>query len=250
MRRRDKAGGKAAKAQRSKTLKRRNALKAARRGSSLALGRQTNVALLTRERDDALEQLAATSEVLKVISASPGELEPVFNTLLANATRICEATFGNMFLHEGHGFRTVAVHGTQSYADYARHNPVIDLREHPGIPLERNVKTKQVIHIADLRTDPSYIGKNSRIVALADIAGARTLLAVPMLKEDDTRWRNCPVSPGSAAVHREADRIGPELRRSGRHRHREHAAAQRAARILAAADRDRRCAQGHQPLDF
>ena len=95
MRRRGKIGGKAAKTQRRKTLKRRGAPKAARHAP--AAGKETYVARLTRERDEALEQLAATSEVLKVISGSSVELEPVFSALLANAVRICEAKFGTLF---------------------------------------------------------------------------------------------------------------------------------------------------------
>ena len=138
----------------------------------------------TRELSEALEQQTATSEVLKVISSSPGELEPVFNSLLANATRICEATSGNLFLCEGPIFRAVAVHSKQSLYDLQR-NPVIDLRNNPGIPLDRLVKTKQVIHIADLRTDQSYIGKNDRVVSLVEVAGARTFVGVPMLKEGE-----------------------------------------------------------------
>jgi len=122
--------------------------------------------------------------VLQVISSSPGELEPVFNSLLANATRICEATSGNLFLCEGPIFRAVAVHSKQSLYDLQR-NPVIDLRNNPGIPLDRLVKTKQVIHIADLRTDQSYIGKNDRVVSLVEVAGARTFVGVPMLKEGE-----------------------------------------------------------------
>src|SRR5262249_46971858 len=126
----------------------------------------------------------ATSEVLKIISSSPGELEPVFNAMLANATRICEATFGNLFLREGHIFRAVAVHSNKQGYDLRR-NPVIDLRDNPGVPLDRIVKTKQVIHIPDLRTDQSYVGKNDRMVSLVEVAGARTLLNVPMLKDDE-----------------------------------------------------------------
>jgi GAF domain-containing protein len=138
------------------------------------------------ELSEALEQQTATSEVLKVISSSPGELEPVFNAMLANATRICEATFGNLLLCEGPTFfRSVAVHSKESYADSFRRNPVIDLRDNPGIPLDRVAKTKQVVHIADLRTDQSYIGKNKRVVTVVEAGGARTFVAVPMLKEDE-----------------------------------------------------------------
>ena len=138
----------------------------------------------TRDLAKSLEQQTATSEVLKVISSSPGDLEPVFNALLANATRICEATFGNLWLFKGNAFRAVAVHSKESFDDLRR-NPVIDLRDNPGIPLDRVANTKQVVHIFDLRTDQSYIGKNDRIVSLVEVAGARTLLDVPMLKENE-----------------------------------------------------------------
>ncbi|MGA8004328.1 MAG: GAF domain-containing protein [Pseudolabrys sp.] len=139
----------------------------------------------TRELGESLEQQTATSEVLKVISSSPGELKPVFDAMLSNATRICEATFGNLFLREGRIFTAVAVHSKESYADFWRENPTIDLRSQPGIPLDRVVETKQVLHIPDLRDDQSYKGKNSNIVALVEVAGARTFVAVPMLKDDE-----------------------------------------------------------------
>ena len=141
----------------------------------------------TDDLSESLEQQTATSQVLQVISSSPGELEPVFNAMLANATRICEARFGNLFLREGPIFRSVAVHSKQqSHVDSWRRNPVFDLRDNPGGPLERIAKTKQVVHIPDLRTDQAYIGKkNDRIVRLVEVAGARTLLTVPMLKEGE-----------------------------------------------------------------
>jgi GAF domain-containing protein len=139
----------------------------------------------TDDLTESLEQQTATSEVLKVISSSPGELEPVFNAMLANTTRICEATFGNLFLREGPIFRSVAVHSKEGYVDSWRRNPVVDLRDNPGIPLDRLAKTKQVVHIPDLRTDQSYIGKNDRMVRLVEVAGARTYVTVPMLKEDE-----------------------------------------------------------------
>src|SRR5262249_20675035 len=90
----------------------------------------------TDDLSESLEQQTATSEVLKVISSSPGELEPVFSAMLANATRICEATFGGLFLYEAPLFRAAAIHTKQSYDDYLRRNPVIDLRENPGTPLD------------------------------------------------------------------------------------------------------------------
>ena len=139
----------------------------------------------TRELTESLEQQTATSEVLKIISSSPGELEPVFNSILANATRVCEATFGNLFLREGPTLRAVAVHGKKTYADSWQRDPVIDLRDNPGVPLDRLANTKQVTHVPDLRMEQSYINKNVRMANLVDVAGARTYLAVPMLKEDN-----------------------------------------------------------------
>jgi hypothetical protein len=96
------------------------------------------------ELAEAREQQAATSEVLRVISSSPGDLKPVFETMLANATRLCQARFGNLFLREGDGFRIVAMHGapTSTYAESYRREPVIDLHEHPHVPLARIIETK------------------------------------------------------------------------------------------------------------
>ena len=140
----------------------------------------------SRELSELLEQQTATSEVLKIISSSPGELEPVFNAMLANATRICGATIGTLYLYEGAGFRGVAIHHSkQSYVDFWQRNRVVELKKNPGIPLDRVANTKQVVHIPDLRTDPSYIGKYDRIVALVEAAGVRTFVSVPMLKDGE-----------------------------------------------------------------
>ena len=187
MRRPDKTGGKSAKTQRLKTAarKRGNAPKVARHRGSSADDLSKKVALFKRERDEALEQQRATSEVLRVISSSPGDLKPVFDAILANAIRICEATFGNLFLREGPIFRTVAVQSQKSHADILRRSPEIDLRDNPGIPLDRIATTKKVVHIPDLRTDQSYIGKNDLIIPLVEVVSIRTYVAVPMLKEGD-----------------------------------------------------------------
>jgi signal transduction histidine kinase len=142
-------------------------------------------ARLLNELRESLQRQTATSEVLSVISSSPGELEPVFNAMLANATHICEATLGNLFLREGPTFRAVATHSKQGYIDYLQRHPVVDLRDNPGILLDRLASTKQVVHVHDLRTDQSYLGKNDRIVTLVEVAGARTIVVVPMLRESE-----------------------------------------------------------------
>ena len=106
-----------------------------------------------RERDEALEQLAATSEVLKVISSSPGELEPVFQTMLENAVRICEAKFGTLYRTEGDSVRCVAMHGVpKAFAEERRRVPVI--RPAPTTALARALATKQPVQIADVREYP------------------------------------------------------------------------------------------------
>jgi GAF domain-containing protein/DNA-binding response OmpR family regulator len=137
----------------------------------------------TRDLTEALEQHTATSQVLQVISSSPGELGPVFNAMLENATRICEAKIGNLFLREGDDFRAVAVHGDSEYADWFRRDPMAHLSDQPDSPLDRLTRTKQVIHIPDLRLEQSYLNGHPRIVSLVETAGARTHIVVPMLKE-------------------------------------------------------------------
>ena len=187
MRRRSRAGGKSAKSQRRKTamLKRRNAPKTKRsRGVSIA-GQETVVARLTRERDEALEQFSAASEVLKVISSSPGYLQPVFDAILEHATRICEARFGNLFLYDrGQGtFRTVAMHNAPpAYAEVRMESPI---RPAPGTALRRLTRTRQAYQIADLRAEPGYLRRDPMLVAGVELAGIRTLLGVPMLRENE-----------------------------------------------------------------
>jgi class 3 adenylate cyclase len=182
MRRRDKTGGKVTKTQRPKTLKRRNAPKAAGSRSSLAIGKETNVAQLTRERDEALEQQAATSEVLKVISSSPAQLEPVFNAILANAVRICEAKFGTLYLREGDGLRTVATHNAPTpYVEDRKRNLV---RPPPDSALGQVLKTHRVTQVADITAVKSYVEGDPYLVSAVKLGGYRTIAAVPMLKDD------------------------------------------------------------------
>jgi GAF domain-containing protein len=138
----------------------------------------------TRELSESLEQQTATSEVLQVISSSPGELKPVFEAMLTNAVSICNAKFGNLFLYEGNSFRiTVQRNAPPAYAERWRQNPVLMVDDNPHNPLARLVKTRDVVNIADLAAEPAYLERDPRFVALVEGAGARTHLLVPMLKE-------------------------------------------------------------------
>jgi hypothetical protein len=110
----------------------------------------------TRELSEALAQQTATSEVLRVISSSPGELNPVFEAMLANATRLCEANFGSLYLREGDAFRITAMHNAPpAYEELRRSEPVID-SAHPAVQvlLGRLAKTKEIVHITDLMAAP------------------------------------------------------------------------------------------------
>jgi GAF domain-containing protein len=151
-------------------------------------------ARLLSELRQSLEQQTATADVLGVISSSPGALEPVFNVLLEKATRLCEAKFGNLFLREQNGFRYVAMHGAPpSYTALGK--PLVVLSAHPYTPLAEAVRTKKPIHLSDLRVERCYVEQDTRIVPLVDVAGARTILTVPMLKDDE--------AVGAIAIYRQ-----------------------------------------------
>jgi two-component system, NtrC family, sensor kinase len=195
----------------------------------------------TSDLSEALEQQTATSEVLRVISSSPGELEPVFETMLANAVRICGAKFGVTSVREGDAFRVIATHGAPpAFVEQRRREPII--RPTPGHNLERLLRTKEVVHVPDILADPASAP------TLAKFGGAKALVNVPLLKDGDLI--------GSIVIFRQE--AGPfsgkqielvkKLRRPGCDRDREYPPAQRAARVVAAADLYRRRSQGHQPL--
>ncbi len=144
------------------------------------------IALLRRELSEALEQQTATSEVLGVISRSPGELGPVFQTMLANATRLCEAKFANLFLYEKDSFRIAAQQNApRAYAERWRRNPVLLVHANPLNPLARLAATRDIVDIVDLMTEQGYVERDPRFVALVQTAGARTHLLVPMLKDGE-----------------------------------------------------------------
>jgi GAF domain-containing protein len=176
----------------------------------------------TDDLAEALEQQTAASEVLKVISASPGELAAVFEAMLENALRICDAKFGNLWLRDGDKFRVVAIQGgSQAYRDYLLAEPLVEPDARSA--MARVARYKEVVEIEDIGTAPTY-GMRIRIATI-EIEKGRTLVAVPMLKDGQVI--------GIIAIYRQEVRsftakqieFAKELRPPGRHRHREHAAA-------------------------
>jgi GAF domain-containing protein len=168
---------------RSKTTKRKRHTAPTRARRSSATGPNAKIARLKRDLDEALEQQTATSEVLRVISSSPGELYPVFQSMLANATRICEANIGILFRYENGAYSAIATLGvTPAYAEYLNRGPI---QPGPTTGLGRVASTRQTIHIVDTQAEKTYADREPLRVATAELGGARTLLNVPMLKEGD-----------------------------------------------------------------
>jgi GAF domain-containing protein len=136
----------------------------------------------TNDLGESLEQQTATSEVLKVISSSAGELAPVFQAMLENAVRICDAKFGNLFLCEGNAFRFGATHGASpAYVDYLRGEQFFPID--PKLGLGQLVRTKEPYHLVDIAASPTFGNKLRE--ATINLAGARTLIGVPMLKDNE-----------------------------------------------------------------
>ena len=139
----------------------------------------------TNDLSEALEQQTATSEVLRVISSSPGELQPVFGAMLANATRLCEASYGVMWLREGDAFRSAALNGPlpTAYLDQWRSGTLV--HAHPDAPMMRVAQTRLPVQVRDMRESRAYLDGDPLPVSAVEVAGIRTMLSVPMFKEDD-----------------------------------------------------------------
>jgi len=141
-----------------------------------------NTRLLSELRES-LQQQTATSEVLKIVASSTGGLKPVFATILENATRLCGAEFSLLYLSEGDVFRTVSLYGVPpAFAEQRRLNPI--LRPSPGTALGRVFATKQMAYIPDVMAEPAYQNDPLRRATFLDLAGARTVVCVPMLKDN------------------------------------------------------------------
>ena len=195
-----------------------------------------------RELSESLEQQTATADVLRVISSSPETLDPVFEAMLEKAVRICGAGFGNLWLREGDDFRIAAIHGApREYRDYLRREPIA----RSTIALDHVVKTKQVYQVADAKSVPTLSDKLR--IATIELAGTRTLLGVPLLKDEEVigviviyRQEVRPFTDkqielltnfaAQAVIAIENARLLNELRES--------------------LQQQTRCAQSHQPLDL
>jgi PAS domain S-box-containing protein len=184
MARRSRAGGSARKGRGSKAAKRKISTKNPRRKRSSLAELREQLERRTAELNEAREQQTATSEVLQVISSSTGDVAPVFQKLLENATRVCGAEFGTMTLLEDGQVRNVALHNVPPAYAIARANRRV-YQPHPESALGKSIRTRQVVQIDDLRTNPAYLEGNPSIVELADVGGARTLVVVPMLRDDE-----------------------------------------------------------------
>jgi len=136
----------------------------------------------TRDRDEALEQQAATAEILSLISNSPTDTLPAFKTILAKAVELCEASFGAMWFVDGKGYRTAAMHGDlpRPYVEQWRsgtlHFPKAD------IPIVRAIRSRKTVHTQDVRKERAYLQREPLAVSAADVGGIRTMITVPMVK--------------------------------------------------------------------
>jgi adenylate cyclase len=184
MKKRSKAGGELIQDRHRKRpeLKRRNAPKAAAQSGSSPTGDETDVARITRELNEALQQQTATSEVLQVISSSPGDLEPVFATMLDKAVSICDAKFGNIHRWDGEALHWIAGHNTpRAFVEWRRRSP-----NHPSPNLRHMIATRAVAHVEDAAAQPGYTeARDPASVATVELGGSRTVLYVPMLKENE-----------------------------------------------------------------
>src|SRR6516165_9167650 len=150
--------------------------------SRKATGQETVVARLTRELNEALEREAAAENVLRILSRSPGELQSVFQAILENATRICEAKFGALFLCEGDGLRAVALHNAPPAFAEAMSSIFVPP---PFTAIGRAAKTKQPAQIVDITSTLEYREGHPFFRTATDLGGYRTVLCVPMLKEGE-----------------------------------------------------------------
>ena len=200
MKRRSKAGGAPIKGRRRKPPKpeHHNAPKTAPRSKPSPSSQGRLVARLTHELRETTEQHTATSEILRVISSSPSDLQPVFQAMLKNAVRLCDAKFGNIYRWDGDALHLVATQNVPAaFVQVRGRSP---LRPSPPTPTGRMIATKTVVNVADMRAEKAYADRDPYIVAGVELGGVRTALVVPMLKDDELIGFVQCVSPRGAGL--------------------------------------------------
>jgi hypothetical protein len=214
----------------TKSRRRRTTISKRARPSSTNLKKQ--LAERSHQLDEALKQLSAaldqqtaTSEVLKVISGSQGDLQPVFNAMLKNAARICSAQFATLWLAEGEGFRVAAMHNTPGPLAKQRRTAGFHIPE-PGTALARVASTHRFVHIHDLRNEPAYIERAPSFVQVVELGGMRSLLSMPMLKDEKLIGAISITRQEVSAFTDKQIELVQNFARPGRHRHREHEIAE------------------------
>ena len=188
MKRRSEATGKPDKQRRHKASKQKRELAPteASRPATSAIGKDEQIARLTHERDEALDQQAATTDVLELISSSPENLQAVFATILENAVRVCDASFGDIGQLEDGVIRLLAVHKATPPAFIELRRRTQRVPPAPSSPAARMLTTKVPLHIHDLKCDRAYRERSAPLtVAAVELGGFRTFLGVPLLKEHE-----------------------------------------------------------------
>ena len=186
MKRRSKASSKSAKARPNKSSKlpRRPRQRPLAKSGSAPSAPEPEVAQLKQDLHIALEQQAATSEALRIIASSPSELQPVFDALLANATRLCEASYGTLWLHENDGqMRIAALHGRLPGSFRGQWRVGTLFRPSPAVPTARVFQTRKPVQVVDLKEDAAYLARDPLAVASVEVGGIRSLIAIPVLKD-------------------------------------------------------------------
>jgi signal transduction histidine kinase len=173
--------------------KRSTALKTRRRASSSVADLQEQLERQARELDEARERETATAEVLRVISSSSGELEPVFQAMLASATRLCEGKSASLILREGDDLRVVARYNAPAaLVERTQREPLFRLG--PATCTARSIRLKQAVQVPDLANDQVYFDREPRRVLVVE-AGYRSQLSVPLIKDNE--------AIGTFSIHRQ-----------------------------------------------
>jgi hypothetical protein len=189
----------------------------------------------TAERDEALQQQAASTDVLAVINSSPGDLAPVFDAMLERATELCDATYGQLAVYDGEFFRFVVRHHA---APFVLQRPTRPLRPADGVTWPRLVDGEPIVHIPDVADTDLYRNGHEAARAFVDIRGGRTLLTVALRKDDLLLGALTIYRPAGPAVFRQAYRAVAELCRTGGDRDGKRSASHRDPRSIGAADSD------------